>query len=170
MMNSKFNPSRVSRLTLSVVEWVKTKNSKLAFVVCMLLFSLCGSVEAQIHRIGYLSASSAEVDKDRFAYFQLFHSALEVSEAVLVVCRSRQGPLRLLPARNERAGIRRREESRDRAALRCRAIRRDSANAVGADRSQSRCPRRLRRIGYPRRQKCNVHRSRRDDGPSRSRR
>ena len=69
-MNSKFNPSRVSRLTLSVVEWVKTKNSKLAFVVCMLLFSLCGSVEAQIHRIGYLSASSAEVDKDRFAYFQ----------------------------------------------------------------------------------------------------
>src|SRR5262249_2850042 len=58
MMNAKF----------------KTHNLKFALAVGALLFSLCGSADAQIqakvHRIGYLSASSAEVDKDRFAYFQ----------------------------------------------------------------------------------------------------
>ena len=55
-----------------------TANTKIAkivsFVGCILILALCASVEAQIpgkvYRIGYLSASSVEVDKDRFAYFR----------------------------------------------------------------------------------------------------
>lgn len=44
----------------------------LAIVLCALLFTLSASAYAQekIYRLGYLSAASADVDKDRFAAFQ----------------------------------------------------------------------------------------------------
>lgn len=55
-----------------------TANTKMAKIFCFavgsFLIALCAAAGAQtsgkFHRIGYLSASSAEVDKERFAYFE----------------------------------------------------------------------------------------------------
>jgi len=68
-MNSKFNPSSISRLTLSVVEWVKTKNSKCALVTSALFFALAANAQAQLPkkspRIGFLSSLGPVAVADR---------------------------------------------------------------------------------------------------------
>jgi putative tryptophan/tyrosine transport system substrate-binding protein len=50
------------------------RKNAIGLKLCAMLFALCSFAEAQqpakVHRIGYLSAASAEADKNRFAHFQ----------------------------------------------------------------------------------------------------
>jgi putative ABC transport system substrate-binding protein len=50
------------------------RKNAISLTLCAMLFALCSFAEAQqpakVHRIGYLSAASAEADKNRFAHFQ----------------------------------------------------------------------------------------------------
>ena len=55
-------------------QWSVVIKSLFCFALSPLLFAFCLSANAQqaakVHRIGYLSAASAEADKNRFAHFQ----------------------------------------------------------------------------------------------------
>jgi hypothetical protein len=55
-------------------QWSGVSKSFFAFALSALLFAFCSPANAQqtakVHLIGYLSAASAEADKDRFAHFQ----------------------------------------------------------------------------------------------------
>jgi putative ABC transport system substrate-binding protein len=79
---------------------------KTAIIFCFfvwMLFLSCGSAEAQmqakVHRIGYVSASSAEVDKDRFAYFRRGMQELGyvVGKDVIIEQRYGSGQLDTIP-------------------------------------------------------------------------
>jgi putative ABC transport system substrate-binding protein len=72
-----------------------TQNLKLSFAVGALLVALYATAEAQtlgkVHRIGYLSASSAEVDKDRLAYFQRGMQELGYTDGMNISIEMRYG-------------------------------------------------------------------------------
>jgi putative ABC transport system substrate-binding protein len=102
-MNSKLNPSRASGLTLSVVEWVKIKNSKLAFVVAALFFALAANAEAQhpvkIPRIGYLARNPVSSTRARTdAFLQgLRELGYVEGKSIVIEWRSAEGQSDRLP-------------------------------------------------------------------------